>query len=724
MRHTLLLEDLNCAHCAAKIETKIAQTEGFDKVSFNFATKKLQFESDKDEPLAEIQAICDSIEDGVHVKSFDAHRHAHREHAHHDHDHCHTDGCDCDHDHHEHAHEHGHDHHHDHGSGGKLKKLLLASAVALGVAALVLHLAGGEGAAVHWTVFGLSLAATLAAGYDVFIKGVKNAFRLRIEETVLITVAVIAAFFLGEYVEAAMVTILFSIGEFIEDLAVGKSRRDIEKLSKIRPDTATVRENGQERTVHAENVAIGSVIVVAPHERVPLDGVVLEGSSFIDTSALTGESVPVQAEQGSEVLSGSMNGDGLLTLRTTKDFGESTATRILRLVEDAAAQKGQREKFITRFANVYTPVVVGLAVLIAVLPPLLGFGGFQSWLYKALIVLVASCPCAIVISVPLAYYSGIGAGSRLGVLMKGGRYLEALAKADCFAFDKTGTLTTGKFAVKGVTAYGEFTREQVLNLAAACEKHSAHPIAQAIKESGSADAYALQNYREIAASGTSAEWNGKTVACGNAKLLGGKAPAESKDKNAVYLVVDGRLAGMIEIVDTLRAEATDVLSELDRLGVQKKLLLTGDTAQNAAAAAEQLPGMTVRAELLPQDKLNIISAEQESGGTVCFVGDGINDAPVLSKSDCGVAMGLGSEAAIEAADVVLSAGDLSALPKAVRLARKTLNTIRANIIFALAVKAAVILLAFFGLAQMWMSVLADTGVCVICVLYTARLLKV
>lgn len=711
MRHTLLLEDLNCAHCAAKIETKIAQTEGYDKVSFNFATKKLQFECEDADPVAAIQAICNDIEDGVHVRRFDEHHHAHHvHHAHHAH--CCADGC---------GHEHGH--REEEQEGGKVKKMLLAAAVALGVAALVLHLAA-EGAAAYWTVFGLSLAATLAAGYDVFLKGVKNAFRLRIEETVLITVAVIAAFFLGEFVEAAMVTILFSIGEFIEDLAVGKSRRDIEKLSKIRPDTATVLENGQERTVHAEDVVIGTTIVVNPHERVPLDGVVLEGSSFVDTSALTGESVPVNVEAGSEVLSGSMNGDGLLTLRTVKSFGESTATRILRLVEDAAAQKGQREKFITRFANVYTPVVVGLAVLIAVLPPLLGFGSFQAWLYKALIVLVASCPCAIVISVPLAYYSGIGAGSRLGVLMKGGRYLEALAKADCFAFDKTGTLTTGEFSVKNVTAYGDFTEQQVRDLAAACEKHSAHPIALAIKKSGNADAFALNDYREMAGSGTSAQWGGRTVACGNAKLIGGKAPERLRTKNAVCLVVDGVLAGTIEIDDTLRAEAKDVLEQLDGLGVKKKLLLTGDSVQNAAAVAEQLPGMTVRAELMPQDKLDIITAEQKSGGTVCFVGDGINDAPVLSKSDCGVAMGLGSEAAIEAADVVLSAGDLTALPKAVRLARKTLNTIRANIIFALAVKAAVIILAFFGLAQMWMSVLADTGVCVICVLYTARLLKV
>ena len=581
-----------------------------------------------------------------------------------------------------------------------------------------------DSTAAHWTVFALSLAAALAAGNDVFLKGFKNAFRLRIEETVLITIAVMAAFCLGEYVEAAMVTILFSIGEFIEDLAVGKSRRDIEKLSKIRPDTATLLENGSEKTVPADSVEIGSAIIIKPHERVPLDGVVTGGSSSLDVSALTGESLPQNVCEGSEVLSGAMNGEGLLTMKTTKEFGDSTATRILRLVEDAAAQKGQREKLITRFANIYTPIVIGLAFLIAVVPPLLHLGSFSEWIYRALVVLVASCPCAIVISVPLSYYSGIGAGSRMGVLIKGGKYLEALAKADAFVFDKTGTLTTGKITVSNVYACGGFSEKEVLSLAAACEKYSTHPIAMAIKEKGGADEIPLGDYREIAGCGTSAVYNGKQITCGNSKLLNQSVPEELKGKNAVYLIYDGKLIGALEISDTLRAEAKDVLSQLDKLGIKQKLMLTGDAQQNAAQTKRQLGNIEYRAELMPQDKLSEISKIQESGSTVCFVGDGINDAPVLSKSDCGIAMGLGSEAAIEAADAVLSSGDLTALPKAIRLARKTINTIRANIIFALTVKAAVIILASFGLAQMWMSVLADTGVCVVCVLYTARLLRI
>ncbi len=710
MKHELLLENLNCAHCASKIETKISETEGFERVSFNFATKKLSFEHDSENLVIQVQSICDSIEDGVKVKPFS-------EHHHHEHQsECHG-GC-CGHD-----HEHGHGHSHGHGIKGKIKNILLVASIALGAAALVLHILSDSTAA-HWTVFALSLAAALAAGYDVFLKGFKNAFRLRIEETVLITIAVMAAFCLGEYVEAAMVTILFSIGEFIEDLAVGKSRRDIEKLSKIRPDTATLLENGSEKTVPADSVEIGSAVIIKPHERVPLDGVVTGGSSSLDVSALTGESLPQNVCEGSEVLSGAMNGEGLLTMKTTKEFGDSTATRILRLVEDAAAQKGQREKLITRFANIYTPIVIGLAFFIAVVPPLLHLGSFSEWIYRALVVLVASCPCAIVISVPLSYYSGIGAGSRMGVLIKGGKYLEALAKADAFVFDKTGTLTTGKITVSNVYACGGFSEKEVLSLAAACEKYSTHPIAMAIKEKGGADEIPLGDYREIAGCGTSAVYNGKQITCGNSKLLNQSVPEELKGKNAVYLIYDGKLIGALEISDTLRAEAKDVLSQLDKLGIKQKLMLTGDAQQNAAQTKRQLGNIEYRAELMPQDKLSEISKIQESGSTVCFVGDGINDAPVLSKSDCGIAMGLGSEAAIEAADAVLSSGDLTALPKAIRLARKTINTIRANIIFALTVKAAVIILASFGLAQMWMSVLADTGVCVVCVLYTARLLRI
>ena len=676
MKNTLILENLNCAHCAGKIEQAIAGTDGYEKVSFNFATKELRFESEKKNPAAEIQQICDSIEDGVTVKE----------------------------------------------TAVKEKKklktehVLLIIALALGVAALVFHLAVHNEFA-DIAVFALSLSATVLAGWKVFVKGFKNLIKFRIEETVLMSVAVIAAFILGEYVEGAMVTLLFTVGELIEDFAVDASRRDIEKLSQIRPDTAIILHHGHEEEVAAESVQVGTTIVVKPHARIPIDGVVVEGSSTVDNAALTGESIPVAVSENDEVLSGGINGDSLIKIRTTKAFGESTAARILQMVEDAAAQKGRSEKLISRFAAVYTPIMVGLAVLIAVVPPIFGFGTFGQWIYNALVVLVASCPCAIVISVPLAYFSGIGAASRQGVLIKGGKYLEALAASKNFVFDKTGTLTTGSLKVAKTVSLSDYTEDEILRLAAAVEEYSSHPIARAIcREAKAADVH-LDNFSETAGRGTSANYNGKTLFCGSYR---DKVPSNAADCN-VFLTLDGELIGAIQVADTVRRESAEVITQLKSLGIQNTVMLTGDSKTAAKAVAAEVGVDSCKAELLPADKL---SAVKSLSGGVCFVGDGINDAPVLTASDCGIAMGLGSEAAIEAADAVLSSGTLHALPKAVKTARRTMRTIRTNIIFALAVKAAVIILACLGLAAIWMSVIADTGVCVICVLYTARLLKV
>ena len=709
MKYTYTLENLNCANCAAKIEAKIAETEGYHKVSFNFATKRLNFETEHENPRNEIQQICDSIEDGVHVTETSKHNHAHQEHTH-----CDGDSCGCG--------EHGHEHHHEHDEKIRAKNILLGISVASLIAAIICHITLADTSEFISTLI-LSAAAALTAGYGVFLAGLKNIIKLRIDESVLMTVAVIAAFCIGEFTEAAMVAVLFSIGEVIEDLAVDRSRRDIEKLSQIRPDNAVILENGVEKTIPAEDVAVGATVVIKPHERVPLDGVVLEGVSALDTSALTGESMPQSAQAGSEILSGSINGEGLLKIRTTKEFGDSTATRILRLVEDAAAQKGKNEKLISRFASIYTPIVIALAVLIAVLPPLLNLGSFSLWLYRALTVLVASCPCAIVISVPLAYYSGIGAGSRLGVLIKGGRYLEALAKADAFAFDKTGTLTTGKLAIGEIQCFEGYTADEVLNLAAACEKYSSHPIALAIKHKAqNAEAYEMSGYKETAANGVFANYKGKPLACGGERILKGAVPNSLNNGKNVHVVYDGKLIGAIEITDQVRKEAKSVIGALKNLGVKQLVMLTGDSRTNAETTSQTLGMTDCESELLPEEKLKKIGSIKQQSKAVCFVGDGINDAPVLSASDCGIAMGLGSEAAIEASDAVLSAGDLSALPKAVKIARKTMNTIRFNLIFSLAVKAAVIILACFGLAAMWMSVLADTGVCVACVLFTTRLL--
>lgn len=687
-KYTYTLENLNCAHCASKIESKIADTQGFENVSFNFATKILSFTSENPESLMQIQQICDSIEDGVTV--VDSSKKAKEK------------------------------------QSGKinLDTVMLIVAIILGVAAFVLHLTLPENLTYSTVIILiLSVAATLLSGYKIFLKGIKNAVKLKIDETVLLAVAVVAAFCLGEFVEAAMVTILFSLGEFIEDIAVDASRRDIEKLAQIRPDTATIVKDGTETVVPAESVKTGSIITVKPYERLPLDGIVTKGKSTLDASALTGESLPVDITVGSEVMSGAINGNGLIEIRTTKEYGNSTASRILQLVEDAAARKGQKEKLITRFASIYTPIVIIIAAAIAFIPPLLGLGEFSEWIYRALVCLVASCPCAIVISVPLSYYSGIGAASKIGVLIKGGKYIEALAKADSFVFDKTGTLTSGRLEVESITTYGGYGRNEVLALAAACEKHSVHPVATAIKKKAeNLKLPQLSDYSESAGHGTSAVYNGKKLECGGIKILSDEQK-KLADNASVFVVYDGKLIGALSVSDTVRTESQEVISKLKKLGVKNTVMLTGDSKINADKVSKKLGLDRCYSNLLPSDKLDKVEEIKTQSKAVCFVGDGINDAPVLSVSDCGIAMGLGSEAAIEASDAVLSSGNLVKLPDAIKLSRKVMRTVKTNIIFALTVKAAVIILAAFGVASMWMSVIADTGVSVACVLYAARLLK-
>ena len=687
-KYTYTLENLNCAHCASKIESKIANTQGFENVSFNFATKILSFSSENPDSLLQIQQICDSIEDGVTV--VDSSKKPKEK------------------------------------QSGKINSdtVMLIIAIVLGVAAFVLHLVLPENQTYSTVIlFALSAAATLLSGYKIFLKGIKNAVRLKIDETVLLAVAVVAAFCLGEFVEAAMVTILFSLGEFIEDIAVDASRRDIEKLAQIRPDTATIVKDGVETVVPAESVKTGSIITVKPYERLPLDGIVTSGKSTLDTSALTGESLPVDISVGSEVMSGAINGNGLIEIRTTKEYGNSTASRILQLVEEASARKGQKEKLITRFASIYTPIVIIIAAAIAFIPPLLGLGELSEWIYRALVCLVASCPCAIVISVPLSYYSGIGAASKIGVLIKGGKYIEALAKADSFVFDKTGTLTSGKLEVESITVFGGHGKNEVLALAAACEKHSVHPVATAIKKKAEGlDLPQLSDYSESAGHGTSAVYNGKKLECGGIKILSDEQKKLAGNAS-VFVVYDGELIGALSVSDSVRSESQDVISKLKKLGVKNTVMLTGDSKGKAEKVSEKLGLDKCYSNLLPNDKLDRVEEIKTHSKAVCFVGDGINDAPVLSASDCGIAMGLGSEAAIEASDAVLSSGNLVKLPDAIKLSRRVMRTVKTNIAFALTVKAAVIILAAFGLASMWMSVIADTGVSVACVLYAARLLK-
>lgn len=673
MKYEFTLEGLNCANCAGKIENKIKADERFSDVAFNFATKQLILDSEISNVKTEIQIIVDSIEDGVTVtqKSSQVQE-----------------------------------------SDNKPQKLILITSAVVCALVVVLHLCGIE----HIALMILSYIATLIAGYRIFIKGIKSLFKFRLDETTLLTIAVIAAVILGEYAEACAVTVLFALGEWLEDIAVSKARRDISKLADIKEDYAFISDKiGELKQVLAQDVEIGSDIVIKPYARIPLDGIVTDGTSYVDSSALTGESVPITATAGTKLLSGMINGEHTLKLKTTKLHSDSAASRIIKLVEESAKNKGNTDKLISRFAAIYTPVVIAIALLIAVVPSIIT-GDYATWIYRALVCLVSSCPCAVVISVPLSYYAGIGAASKHGVLIKGGKYIEILSKADVFAFDKTGTLTSGKMSVTDIIAKDGYSQAEVLKIAASVESMSSHPIAHAIvsyARERNIEFVPLTDYAEKAGFGVSAMMGDKKVTCGG------------YDENAggTALYVDDRIVGIIKVADTVRPETKSVIDNLKGLGIKNTMMLTGDNRHNAKLVAHSIGDVEYHAELLPQDKVELVKTQTDNGKTCVFVGDGINDAPVMAASSCAVAMGLGSDAAIETADVVLSSGDLSQLPYAAKISRKTMHTVKANLIFSLLFKAAVIALAAIGVAPMWLAVFADTGVSVLCVLNSIRLLK-
>lgn len=683
-QYKFVLEGLSCANCAAKIETAVANSKGITGASLNFATKTLSFQKTGDDMLEVknwTQKLVDAIEDGVTVTE----------------------------------------------PGGREipKQKKYSSILKIGFSLVLFGLALCLQFLLPvplWAAAVFYGSAAVLSSYRVFFKGVKSGLRLKPDENTLLTVAVIAAFCIGEYMEAALVALLFSIGEALEDKAVASSRKDIEKLAEIRPDTANLQRDGEVRRVAAQEVKIGETVLVYPHERVALDGVVLSGGSTLDASAITGESMPLQAQGGTKVMSGMINGAGLLTVKVENSYEDSAASRILKMVEDAAAAKGHSEKIITRFARIYTPAVMAFAVLLAVLPPVLGFDAFTVWLSRALVFLVAACPCALVISVPLGFYSGIGAASKIGVLVKGGKYIEALAKADTFVFDKTGTLTTGNLRVIEAEPGAGFDRDGMLALAAAAEKYSSHPAALAVKAAAKGLTLPeLTNYKEEPGMGVSAVYQGKKVTVGGARVLDDVQKAES---GVIYLIIDGKPKGKITVGDALRGETPDVIAALKSAGAKQTAMLTGDCEKTAAEAAARSGVSYYRSELLPQDKVTVMEELSRQSKASVFVGDGINDSPVLAAADCGIAMGLGSQAAIEAADAVLTSGNLKQLPQAVLLCRKVMNTVRFNIVFALLVKAVILVLAATGYAPMWLAVLADTGVSVLSVLNAARLLRV
>lgn len=585
----------------------------------------------------------------------------------------------------------------------------------------------------------LFLIPYLVIGYDILkkaLKGIKN--RQVFDENFLMAVATIGAIVLGEYVEGAAVMLFYQIGELFQSYAVGKSRRNISELMDIRPDYANVERDGALEKVDPDEVAIGDVIVVQPGEKVPIDGVILEGSTTLNTSALTGESLPREAAAGDEIISGCINMSGLIKVRTTKEFGESTVSKILDLVENSSSKKSRSENFITKFARYYTPAVCYSAVALAVLPPLvrmffLGLSPqWEEWVMRALTFLVISCPCALVISIPLSFFAGIGGASNAGVLVKGSNYLEMLSKTDCVVFDKTGTMTQGVFEVAGVH-HNTMEETKLLEYAALAECHSTHPISKSLQKAYGKhiDQSRVSDVQEIGGNGVIAKVDGRTVAAGNSKLMK-RIGVSYHDCHSVgtivHLAIDGEYAGHIVISDILKPHAKEAIQALKKTGVSKTVMLTGDAKKVADQVAEELGITEVYSELLPGDKVSIVEKllkEKKPKSALAFVGDGINDAPVLSRADIGIAMGaLGSDAAIEAADIVLMDDDPLKIAKAIRISRKCMRIVYENIYFAIGIKLICLVLGALGIANMWIAIFSDVGVMVIAVLNAIRTLYV
>lgn len=616
----------------------------------------------------------------------------------------------------------------------KQKKVLYRIIAAL-VLLIILEFIPAEG----WLKLLLYLIPYLVIGYDILKKAVLGILHGEVfDENFLMAVATVGAMLLGDYREGAAVMLFYQIGELFQSVAVGKSRRNISALMDIRPDYANIEaEDGSLEQVDPDEVEIGTVIIVQPGEKVPIDGVVTEGSSALNTSALTGESIPREVGPGDEIISGCVNLSGLLRIRTTKPFGESTVSRILELVENSSMKKAKAENFITRFAHYYTPAVCYSALALAILPPLVNLimgnpAAWAEWVTRALTFLVISCPCALVISIPLSFFGGIGGASACGILVKGSNYLEALASTKYVVFDKTGTLTEGVFKVTQVCPV-EKDPEELLRYAAYAESYSTHPISKSLKEAydREIDRSLIGNVEEISGHGVIAIVEGKSVAAGNARLmekLALKVEAPGQPGTVVHIAVDGVYYGYVLIADVVKAQSAEAIKALKNAGVRKTVMLTGDTARAAGAVAEQLGIDEVCSELLPADKVTEVEKLLEQKGKkeiLAFVGDGINDAPVLSRADIGIAMGaLGSDAAIEAADVVLMDDNPQKIALAIRISGKCLRIVYENIVFALGVKGICLILGALGIANMWLAIFADVGVMVIAVLNAVRCLKV
>ena len=844
IRVDFLLNNLNCAHCAEKINDKVAKLSYVENSNMNFVAKKLSvFAKAGDitkQHMSEIAKIIHETESGLTVSllknkvvgalEFDnkgniiesgtikgskdlnvlyanrknnskEHHHDHGEECgcgghhhdhehgeecgcgdHHHHDHEHGEECGCG-DHHHHDHEHGeecgcgghhHDHehgeecgcgdhhHHDHEHGEecgcgdhhhdheheeskpkkvekrKEKKEINKDLIKIIIGVIVYAFGIYEMAVGNTGTFGVVvfLAAYILIGGDVLLKAIKNLFRGQVlDENFLMSIATIGAVAIGEYSEAVGVMLFYKIGEYLQQKAVGQSRKSISALMEIKAEFANLVQGGKMIQVDPEEVEVGDVIVVKPGEKVPLDGIVTEGEAMLDTSAITGESVLRSVKPGEEVVSGTINTNALIYVRVTKEYGESTVAKILDMVENAGSRKSQTENFISKFCRYYTPIVVGLALAVAFIPPLVIEGAvFRDWLYRGLIFLVVSCPCALVLSIPLSFFGGIGSASKNGILIKGSNYLEALRKANTVVLDKTGTITKGVFKVTEINPVG-MSEDELLKYAAIAEANSNHPIAKSIMESYNekfeeeVKLSEIDKYEEIAAHGIKVLYNGKTILAGSSKLLDSENIEYKKIEESgttVYVAVDGKFAGCIVISDEVKEDSKRAIEEMRKVGITNVVMLTGDNEAAAAKIAKEVGVNKHYSGLLPNQKVEILEeiANENSTGNTIFIGDGINDAPVLARADIGIAMGgVGSDAAIEASDIVFMTDELSKLPIAKRISEKTNKIVWQNIVFAMGVKVIVMLMSTGGVANMWEAIFADVGVALIAVLNAMRTLK-
>lgn len=686
----LTLEGLNCANCARKIEEKVGRMEGVKESNLNFTTTTLNVKLEKkvkeEHVINEIKKIVEALEPHVKVEKKVYGK-----------------------------------------ATIKKAKFTVKSTLIIGTILYLFAVIGDFQGTLGLILFG---ASYLLIGGEVVLTAIKNIAKGQVfDENFLMTVATIGAFTINQYPEAVAVMLFYEIGETIQGYAVNKSRSSISSLMDIRADYANLIINGKEKKVSPETVKVEDVILVKPGEKVPLDGVVIEGESFIDTSALTGESVPRKIVPNDEILSGGINTSGLLKVKVTKKFGESTVSRILEMVENAASKKADTEKFITKFAKVYTPIVVVLAILIAVIPSIfIKDALFSTWLYRSLVFLVVSCPCALVVSVPLGFFAGIGGASKKGILVKGSNYLELLKDLETVVFDKTGTLTEGVFSVTEINTNG-IDKEKLIEVTAMAESFSNHPIAiSIIKEYGKEiDKEVIKEYKEISGHGIKAVINNEEVLVGNSKLMNEFNILYNEVDSigtVVYCAINGEFKGSIVISDKIKENAVEALINLKKAGVKKTVMLTGDNKKTAYKVGEKINIDEVHSELLPLDKVREVEEllkRSNKNGKLAFVGDGVNDAPVLARADIGIAMGgIGSDAAIEAADIVLMKDDINALVDAINVSKKTNKILWQNIVFALGIKILVMVLGTFGIANMWTAVFADVGVTIIAIINSTR----